>query len=85
MQANNYFSHTSPTYGSPFDMMQQYGISYQSAGENIARGQSTPEEVVRAWMNSEGHRANILNGNYTHIGVGFEQNGNYWTQMFIRK
>jgi len=56
MQANNYFSHTSPTYGSPFDMMQQYGISYRSAGENLARGQSTPEEVVRAWMNSEGHR-----------------------------
>ena len=60
MSANGYFSHTSPTYGSPFDMMKKYGISYRSAGENIAMGQRTPEEVVKAWMNSEGHRKNIL-------------------------
>ncbi|MFD1848738.1 CAP domain-containing protein [Oceanobacillus bengalensis] len=85
MQANNYFSHTSPTYGSPFDMMAQYGVTYRQAGENIARGQNSPEEVVRAWMNSEGHRANILKGGYTHIGVGYVQDGNYWTQMFIQK
>ncbi|WP_227522028.1 CAP domain-containing protein [Bacillus solitudinis] len=85
MQANNYFSHTSPTYGSPFDMMRDFDISYQAAGENIAQGQQTPEQVVQAWMNSEGHRANILNNNYTHIGVGYNQNGHYWTQMFIRK
>ncbi|MEN1970224.1 CAP domain-containing protein [Lentibacillus sp. N15] len=85
MSANNYFSHNSPTYGSPFDMMKSYGISYQSAGENIARGQQTPEEVVNAWMNSEGHRANILNAKFTHIGVGFVENGNYWTQEFIGK
>ncbi|SHG60041.1 CAP domain-containing protein [Ornithinibacillus halophilus] len=85
MQANSYFSHTSPTYGSPFDMMGQFGITYRSAAENIARGQASPQEVVEAWMNSEGHRANILNGGFTHIGVGFEENGNYWTQMFIRK
>ncbi|MCR8846811.1 CAP domain-containing protein [Rossellomorea sp. SC111] len=85
MQANNYFSHTSPTYGSPFDMMKQFGIQYSSAGENIAMGQQTPEEVVQAWMNSEGHRKNIMSSNYTHIGVGYVENGNYWTQQFIGK
>ncbi|WGG43856.1 CAP domain-containing protein [Rossellomorea sp. DA94] len=85
MQANNYFSHTSPTYGSPFDMMKQFGIEYSSAGENIAMGQQTPEEVVQAWMNSEGHRKNIMSSNYTHIGVGYVENGNYWTQQFIGK
>ncbi|KKK37300.1 sporulation protein [Mesobacillus campisalis] len=85
MQAKGYFSHTSPTYGSPFDMMKKYGISYKTAGENIAMGQRSPEEVVKAWMNSEGHRKNILNSNYTHIGVGHIAEGNYWTQMFIGK
>lgn len=85
MQNKGYFSHTSPTYGSPFDMMKQFGISYRSAGENIAMGQQSPEAVVNAWMNSEGHRANILNSSYTHIGVGHVSNGNYWTQMFIGK
>lgn len=85
MQRNNYFSHQSPTYGSPFDMMKKFGITYKSAGENIAMGQKTPSEVVQAWMNSEGHRANILNGSYTHIGVGHVANGNYWTQQFIGK
>ncbi|PAV28164.1 hypothetical protein CIL05_18490 [Virgibacillus profundi] len=85
MAANNYFAHNSPTYGSPFDMMKQFGISYSTAGENIAKGQRTPEEVVNAWMNSEGHRANILNGNFTHIGVGFVEQGNHWTQQFIGK
>lgn len=85
MAANNYFSHTSPTYGSPFDMMNQFGISYRTAGENIAQGQTSPEQVVNAWMNSPGHRANILNGEYTHIGVGYVENGNHWTQMFIGK
>lgn len=85
MQQNQYFSHTSPTHGSPFDMMKAYGIEYNSAGENIAMGQSTPEEVVQAWMDSEGHRANIMSSSYTHIGVGHVENGNYWTQMFIGK
>ncbi|EDL66056.1 CAP domain-containing protein [Bacillus sp. SG-1] len=85
MQAKNYFSHTSPTYGSPFDMMNQFGIDYRTAGENIAMGQRTPEEVVNAWMNSEGHRKNILSSNFTHIGVGHDADGNYWTQMFIGK
>lgn len=85
MSKNNYFSHNSPNYGSPFDMMKSFGISYKSAGENIARGQQTPEEVVNGWMNSEGHRANILNSDFTHIGVGYVENGNYWTQEFIGK
>jgi uncharacterized YkwD family protein/spore coat assembly protein SafA len=88
MRDRNYFSHTSPTYGSPFDMMKNFGISYRSAGENIAAGQRTPQEVVTAWMNSEGHRKNILSAGYTHIGVGYAQGGSkqhYWTQMFISK
>lgn len=85
MQTRNYFDHTSPTYGSPFDMMRSYGINYQSAGENIAKGQQSPQEVVTAWMNSQGHRENILSNNFTHIGVGFVEQGNYWTQMFIGK
>lgn len=84
----NYFSHTSPTYGSPFQMMKDFGISYQAAGENIAAGQRTPAEVVQAWMNSEGHRKNILSPSYTEIGVGYVKGGSYghyWTQMFIKK
>jgi len=85
MHDKKYFDHTSPTYGSPFTMMTNYGIQYKSAGENIAMGQSTPEQVVKAWMNSPGHRANILNKNYTHIGVGYVKDGHYWTQMFIQK
>jgi uncharacterized YkwD family protein len=85
MSANGYFSHTSPTYGSPFDMMKKYGISYRYAGENIAMGQRTPEEVVKAWMNSEGHRKNILSPNFNYIGVGYVAQGNYWTQEFIGK
>lgn len=83
MYAKRYFSHTSPTYGSPFDMMRAFGLSYRSAGENIAYGQRTPAAVVNAWMNSSGHRANILNSSYTQIGVGYCPNGYYWTQMFI--
>jgi uncharacterized protein YkwD len=83
MQQNGYFDHTSPTYGTPFAMMQSLGISYRTAGENIAMGQSTPQAVVNAWMNSEGHRANILSTSYTQIGVGYVANGNYWTQWFI--
>lgn len=80
----NYFSHTSPTYGSPFDMMKSFGIKYSSAGENIAKGQRTPQEVMTAWMNSSGHRANILNSSYTQIGVGYDSRSNSWVQMFIR-
>ncbi|WP_164667289.1 CAP domain-containing protein [Virgibacillus doumboii] len=85
MNNQSYFSHTSPRYGSPFEMMRQFDVSYQSAGENIARGQQTPQQVVDAWMNSQAHRENILNENFTHIGVGYTADGNYWTQMFIQK
>lgn len=88
MAQKGYFSHQSPTYGSPFDMMKQFGIQYKTAGENIASGQRTPEEVMQSWMNSSGHRANILKPEYTHIGVGYckgGQMGHYWTQQFISK
>lgn len=85
MKDNNYFSHTSPTYGSPFDQMKSLGINYKSAAENIAMGQRSAEEVVQGWMNSAGHRANIMNGSYTHIGVGLSDSGYYWTQQFISK
>ena len=85
MKDNKYFSHTSPVYGTPFQMIKNFGISYRSAGENIAKGYSPPQAVVNGWMNSSGHRANILNANYTHIGVGYVAGGNYWTQMFIGK
>lgn len=83
MHDKRYFSHQSPTYGSPFDMMKQFGITYRTAGENIAMGQSTPQAVVNAWMNSEGHRANILNASFTQIGMGYVADGHYWTQQFI--
>ena len=82
MVDNRYFSHTSPTYGTPFQMIRSFGLSYRSAGENIAYGQRTPQAVVNAWMNSSGHRANILSSSYTQIGVGYVANGHYWTQMF---
>ena len=88
MRDNNYFSHQSPTYGSPFEMMKEFNIQYSAAGENIARGQRTAEEVMNSWMNSPGHRKNILSEKYTHIGVGLakkSQGTNYWVQMFIRK
>lgn len=85
MYDKRYFSHTSPTYGSPFTMMKNFGITYKSAGENIAKGQRSASEVVNAWMNSEGHRKNILSNNFTHIGIGYVSEGNHWTQMFIQK
>ena len=83
MVDHRYFSHTSPTYGTPFQMIRSFGLSFRTAGENIAYGQRTPQAVVNAWMNSSGHRANILNAAYTQIGVGYVANGHYWTQMFI--
>ncbi|MPN28838.1 hypothetical protein SDC9_176283 [bioreactor metagenome] len=85
MHDKRYFAHQSPTYGSPFDMMKQFGISYRAAGENIAMGYSSAAAVVEGWMNSPGHRANILNASFTHIGVGYYAEGHYWTQMFIGK
>ena len=83
----NYFSHTSPTYGSPFRMLESFGITFSAAGENIAMGQRTPSEVMNAWMNSPGHRNNILSTSFTEIGVGLAKSANgryYWTQMFIK-
>lgn len=85
MKDNGYFAHNSPVYGTPFQMIRDFGISFRSAGENIARGYGSPQAVVSAWMNSSGHRANILNAAYTHIGVGYVSAGHYWTQMFISK
>ena len=84
MADNNYFSHTSPTYGDPFAMMRSFGIQYRTAGENIAKGYTSAQSVVNGWMNSSGHRANILNPNFGKIGVGYvKANGTtYWTQMF---
>ncbi|WP_422486375.1 S-layer homology domain-containing protein [Gudongella sp. DL1XJH-153] len=85
MAIYDYFSHTSPNYGSPFEMMKEFGISYRYAGENIAMGQPTPEIVVQAWMDSPGHRKNIMSTNFGNLGVGvYNDNGRiYWTQMFI--
>lgn len=85
MRDKNYFDHTSPTYGSPFEMMRRFGIQYSSAGENIAAGQKTAQEVMNSWMNSSGHRANILNADYEQIGIGYIEGGSYktyWVQMF---
>lgn len=86
MIEKNYFSHVSPVYGSPSNMMKNFGISFRASGENIAYGQRTPKEVMETWMNSSGHRQNILSSNYSQIGVGvtIAPNGQiYWTQMFI--
>ena len=83
MHDRAYFSHQSPTYGSPFDMMRAFGLTYRTAGENIARGYRTAAQVVNAWMHSSGHRANILNASFTRIGVGYVADGYHWTQMFI--
>lgn len=85
MAKNNYFAHQSPTYGSAGDMLTKYSIKWSAWGENIASGQKTPEAVVTAWMNSPGHRANIMSANFTKLGVGYATNANgtpYWTQMF---
>ncbi|MDD2518876.1 MAG: LysM peptidoglycan-binding domain-containing protein [Bacilli bacterium] len=84
---NNYFSHNSPTYGTPFNMLRSFGISFTAAAENIASGQRTAEEAMNSWMNSTGHRENILSPTYNQIGVGVARDNNgkiYWTQMFIR-
>ena len=75
MHDNRYFSHTSPVYGSPFRMLKSFGISYRGAGENIAKGYKTPAAVVNGWMNSSGHRANILNASFTMLGVGASPTG----------
>lgn len=88
MRDSNYFSHTSPTYGSPHQMIRDFGLSYRASGENIAAGQTSAQAVFNSWMNSTGHRQNILSANYTEIGVGYSQGGSYghyWTQMFMSR
>ncbi len=87
MVDNNYFSHTSPTYGSPFDMLKSFKISYNTAGENIA-GNSSNSAAVTAWMNSSGHKANILNSSFNYTGIGVVKSSKYgkmYVQMFIGK
>ena len=81
------FSHTRPNGSSFATALKEQNISYRNAGENIAWGQRSPEAVMNAWMNSSGHRANIMNANFTTIGVGYYQNANgtnYWCQLFTR-
>lgn len=80
------FSHTRPNGSSCFTVLSEYGITYRAVGENIAAGQRTPEAVMNGWMNSQGHRANILNSNFTGIAVGVKTIGNtkYWVQIFIK-
>jgi uncharacterized YkwD family protein len=85
MISKNYFSHQSPTYGSPFDMLKMYGVSYKTAGENIA-GNGSVSGAHTSLMNSSGHRANILNKAYTHVGIGIVDGGQYgkmFTQLFV--
>jgi len=85
MVDNNYFSHNSPTYGTPFQMIKNFGISYKSAGENIA-GHSTAKKAFDAWMNSSGHKANILGNGFNYTGIGVVNSPKYGlilTQMFI--
>lgn len=86
MKTNGYFSHTSPTYGSPYDMMKMAGVQYYSAGENIARNISV-DAAMAAFMSSSGHKANILNSGYTHVGVGivYSSSGSYYVQEFARE
>ena len=87
MVNNNYFSHTSPTYGSPFDMLKSFKISYKTAGENIA-GNSSNSSAVTAWMNSSGHKANILNSNFNYTGIGVVSSPKYgkmYVRLFIGK
>jgi uncharacterized YkwD family protein len=86
MYAKQYFDHASPTFGSPFAMMDDFEITYKMAGENIAAGYKSSENVVDAWMNSEGHRENIVKDGFTEIGIGViekvGQYDTYWTQLF---
>jgi len=85
MVDKNYFSHNSPTYGTPFQMIKNFGISYTSAGENIA-GHSTAKAAFDAWMNSSGHKANILGNSFNYTGIGVVNSPKYGlilTQMFI--
>ena len=80
MANQGYFSHKNPLGESSFDRMAKEGISYTAAGENIAKGQQTPRDVMNSWMNSPGHRANILSKKFNKLGVGYKQS--VWVQDF---
>ena len=82
MRDRGFFDHTNPDGDSPFDRMAAAGITYRSAGENIAYGYSTGAAVFDGWINSTGHRANIENASFTHHGVGYVEDGHYWTHVF---
>ena len=87
MVNNSYFSHTSPTYGSPFDMLKSFKVTYKTAGENIA-GNSSNSGAITAWMNSAGHKANILNSSFNYTGIGVVSSPKYgkiYVQIFIGK
>lgn len=82
-ELNTLFSHDRPNGTSCFTVLQEAGISARAMGENIAMGQRNPEEVVNSWMNSPGHRENILNPKFTLIGVGYDETINSWVQLFV--
>jgi uncharacterized protein YkwD len=82
MRDRDFFSHSNPDGEEPFDRMSDAGISYAGAAENIASGYASAEAVLNGWLNSSGHRANIENGSYTHHGIGYVEEGNYWTHVF---
>lgn len=87
MAKNNYFSHTSPSTGSPFDRLKHAGILYGYAGENIAYGQLDGIEVHMGWMNSAGHRQNLLDNKFKQLGIGivFKEGRPYYTQNFVTR
>ena len=87
MVDNNYFSHDSPTYGSPFQMLNSFKVTYKTAGENIA-GNSSNSWAVNTWMNSSGHKANILNSSFNYTGIGVVNSSKYgkvYVQIFLGK
>lgn len=84
MGMNDFFSHTGSDGSSAGDRITAQGYTWSTYGENIARGQNSPEAVMQSWLNSPGHCANIMNGNFTAFGAGFYANGNYWVQVFAK-
>jgi uncharacterized YkwD family protein/spore coat assembly protein SafA len=84
MSLSSYFDHNSPVYGSPFEMLKSFGVTYRTAGENIAKGQKSAKAVLAAWMGSTGHKANIMSEKFTEMGIGFATDGKttHWVQIF---
>lgn len=82
MRDRNYFKHENPDGEDPFDRMRAAGISYRGAGENIAQGYRTGQSVLDGWLGSTGHRVNIEKSAYTDHGLGYVEDGNYWTLVF---